>query len=513
MADQVYKVRDPQGNIREIRGPAGASDEQVLAKAKELFAGPKDYRALAKYEPVDPTADMSHLDRFNAGVGKAMTDVGHGAQQLLGGGPSAEETRDRRALDRPLMNTAGGVAGNVAGNVTMLAPLSVIPGGATVAGAATLGATAGALQPGESAKERIIAMLTGAALGGGVQAAAGPGARAVGEWGANRAAANAAEQSQNAVRDATLRTGQEAGFTLPASVANPSTANKILDSVAGKAAVGQEASIRNQRVVDALARQESNLPPTQALSEQALRGARRAVAGPYRELTAISPQAAADMEALKAARLESKLNWQFHGRSGDPAAHRAATAADAQAAQLEQSLLAHAQSAGRADLIPALIEARQQIAKIHDVERALNVGTGSVDASVLGRARDRGAPLSDGLRTIADFQQAFPSAMREASTVPTPGVSKIAAVLSGAAGAGGFAAGGPAGVALAAAPFVVPPAARSFSMRLGQTGGRGYGGTASERIAAALADQQMRERLGLAGRAMALPMIPEAVNP
>jgi len=38
MADQIYKVRDPEGNIREISGPAGASDNDVIAKAKELFA-------------------------------------------------------------------------------------------------------------------------------------------------------------------------------------------------------------------------------------------------------------------------------------------------------------------------------------------------------------------------------------------------------------------------------------------------------------------------------------------
>ena len=40
MATQIYKVRDPSGAIREIEGPEGASDEQVIAKAKELFAAP-----------------------------------------------------------------------------------------------------------------------------------------------------------------------------------------------------------------------------------------------------------------------------------------------------------------------------------------------------------------------------------------------------------------------------------------------------------------------------------------
>ena len=40
MATQIYKVRDPSGVIREIEGPAGATDEQVIAKAKELFSTP-----------------------------------------------------------------------------------------------------------------------------------------------------------------------------------------------------------------------------------------------------------------------------------------------------------------------------------------------------------------------------------------------------------------------------------------------------------------------------------------
>ena len=40
MATQIYKVRDPIGAIREIEGPSGATDDQVIAKAKELFATP-----------------------------------------------------------------------------------------------------------------------------------------------------------------------------------------------------------------------------------------------------------------------------------------------------------------------------------------------------------------------------------------------------------------------------------------------------------------------------------------
>lgn len=36
----TYKVRDPQGNIREISGPDGASDADVIAQAKRLFSEP-----------------------------------------------------------------------------------------------------------------------------------------------------------------------------------------------------------------------------------------------------------------------------------------------------------------------------------------------------------------------------------------------------------------------------------------------------------------------------------------
>jgi len=56
MADQIYKVRDPQGNIREIKGPAGASDEEVIAQAKRLFgAEPTAPTPAAPAPPARPT--------------------------------------------------------------------------------------------------------------------------------------------------------------------------------------------------------------------------------------------------------------------------------------------------------------------------------------------------------------------------------------------------------------------------------------------------------------------------
>ena len=463
---------------------------------------------------LDPTEGMSFGQQVMAGRGQGFVNLARGAAQLTGLDriPAVKRTldldTDYKALDAPILSTPGGKYGAFESTLASTAPLAVVPGANTVAGAGALSTLVAALQPTNDWKERLKNMAIWGPIGAGVQAAAGPGARALGEWGANREAAAALRKSQNAVRNQTLAAGQAAGLTVPGSAVNQTMGNSILESVAGKAAVGQGAALKNQPAVDALARTEAGLQPGQALSAQALRDARKAAAGPYRELTAISPQAAADMDALKQARLDSKLNWQDYSRNQTVAAYKEANKADKLAEALENSLESQAQQVGRPELVAALRDARRQIAKIHDVEKALNVGTGSIDASVLGRMADRGAPLSGGLKTIGDFQQAFKPYMREASTVGTPNTSKLAAVLSGGLGVGGFAAGGIPGAAAAAIPFTVPPAARELALALGRTVKPDYSVGAATRGAAALNDPETRRRVALLARSLALPAIP-----
>ena len=67
MATQIYKVRDPSGAIREIEGPAGATDDQVIAKAKELFnkAIPLSGASLIPDSmPPSPQREVSLRDRL-----------------------------------------------------------------------------------------------------------------------------------------------------------------------------------------------------------------------------------------------------------------------------------------------------------------------------------------------------------------------------------------------------------------------------------------------------------------
>lgn len=265
-------------------------------------------------------------------------------------------------------------------------------------------------------------------------------------------------RSQNEVRDKTLADGKAAGYVVSPSEVNPSAVNKILESVAGKAATKQEASLRNQTVTSELAAKELGFPKGTALTEGKLETYRDTVAGPYREVAALSPRAQLALEQLKQTRFEKNAYAKHYERSADPNSLAASRNLEQKADQLEQQLEGFAKQAGKPDLIDALRDARTKIAKSYDVERALNVGDAGVSANTLGKALDHGKPLSGGLETSGRFAQAFPGVTRDGANVPAPGVSKVAAALSSVLGVGGYAAMGPLGMAAAALPLASGPA-------------------------------------------------------
>jgi hypothetical protein len=111
---------------------AALSTEELLAMFQRSTDPNAKYRAMSKPEKIDPTADMSGFDKFAAGAGKAVSDMGLGIRQITGNA-SQQEVDDRRALDTPLMDTGAGMAGNIGGQVAM----AVLPGlGAAGAGKA-----------------------------------------------------------------------------------------------------------------------------------------------------------------------------------------------------------------------------------------------------------------------------------------------------------------------------------------------------------------------------------------
>lgn len=161
----TYRFTAPDGSSWEVSAPDGATEDAVVRYAKAMW------KTRAAQEPkANPTEGTSTGQRLLEGAGKAFVDLGRGIGQRIGLVDQA--TIDEAArLDKPLMETGAGVAGNLLGNVAIAAPLSIVPGANTVAGAGALGAVMGAAQPTQTGESPIWNALTGAAFSAAVPAA------------------------------------------------------------------------------------------------------------------------------------------------------------------------------------------------------------------------------------------------------------------------------------------------------------------------------------------------------
>jgi len=281
---------------------------------------------------------------------------------------------------------------------------------------------------------------------------------------------NAVTQAQetnarNEVRNKSLMDARNEGYVVPPSSVKPGLINTTLESFAGKAATKQEAQLRNQVVTNDVATKELGFPKGTAITEGKLKDFRNRTSAPYREVAALDPEAARSLKRLQDVREQATLAWrEYNGPNHPRQALNDAKAFDAEAARLESYIEGIATNAGKPKLVGDLREARKQIAKSYDIERALNVGDASVSAPTLGRFLDRGAPLTGGLRTAAAFAEGpGRQVVRDGSGVPTPGVSALNPYGSLALGAAGGAAVGPAGILAAGVPLLRGPA-RSLAL-------------------------------------------------
>lgn len=375
--------------------------------------------------PPEPTPDPNYASRAARAMGLTSDE--------------AEPANARQRVIDAVVQTGIGAAAGPANSVRGLATNAVTGSTGGLASGLTKEAT------GSDTAAQIAGMLTPLA----VQGAA--------SYGRGKVAEAELRRSQNEVRDKTLEDAKAAGYVVSPSEVNPSAVNKILESIAGKAATKQEASLRNQTVTSEGAAKDLGFPKGTAITEGKLDAYRDKVAAPYREVAAMSPRAEIALEQLKDARFQANAYAKFYDRSADPNALASAKALGQKAEQLETQLEGFAQKAGKPDLIDQLREARKQIAKSYDIERALNVGDAGVSAPALGRALDKGKPLSGELETAGRFAEAFPSVNREGAKVPAPGVSKVAAALAAVLGVGGYGAMGPIGLLAAAAPLASGP--------------------------------------------------------
>lgn len=209
------EVELPDGTILDAPDDADAS-----TVAKNYMRNQK-INALRKSDPgeYDPTSkewqakygatsNMTGMDKFMAGAGKAVVDTGRGIKQLaldvaspFRSGNQADEyaaqISESKKLDAPLMNTGAGIGGNLAGTLaTMVLPAGVVGKAAqaanigrvgtgiaagargfvnpaTLTGGALSGAAQGAIQPVGTDDSRLLNIGLGGATGGVAQAASG----------------------------------------------------------------------------------------------------------------------------------------------------------------------------------------------------------------------------------------------------------------------------------------------------------------------------------------------------
>lgn len=174
----IKSVKFPDGSVRRIKVPEGATNEQIIEFARSVYQNGADARLPPMEEPAAPVwqpkrrtltdiraesraktaaEEMSGGERFGMGLAQSVRNNAIGAGQLLAEGGLAGQgakavagalgiqaprnpiadylaglVEGSQQADRELLDTGGGLAGSVVGNVAQL----VVPGLAAVRGGA-----------------------------------------------------------------------------------------------------------------------------------------------------------------------------------------------------------------------------------------------------------------------------------------------------------------------------------------------------------------------------------------
>lgn len=261
----------------------------------------------------------------------------------------------------------------------------------------------------------------------------------------------------NAKETMTFKEARAEGFVVePSRVRAPS---ELKETVAGVAAIAQNAAIKNQAVADTLTEKFLSVPPQTPLDKPLLKALRDKAAEPYRQVASLSPDAATALEELKQVRADARAAYRSYDANANPAflaeAKKLSTSADTWEKVIEDI----AQQAGRPELIPQLRGAREYIARTYAVQDVLNVGSGHVSLPKIGKMLQDGAPLTGEFALMGRFARSFQRVAREIESIPPAGVSGTDAASASMLAVGGAgAAGNVVGMAAGGLPLLRGPA-------------------------------------------------------
>jgi hypothetical protein len=440
----------------------------------------EEYKQVAE-KPVDVTDDMSNTELVLAGMGKAFTDVGRGAGQVLGL-VDREEIAKSRALDESLMNTTSGKIGNFAGNVAAFAPTAFIPGANTYTGAAVIGSSLGLLQPSTSTGETIAN--TAAGLGGGLFGQKI--SNVLGKVLARRGATATTQAPIKAAQAEKLSKFQADGYVVPPADVDAGLPSKVLNAFSGQAKTQQKASTINQPITNKLIAKDLGLEPEQPLSREAIAEVRKNAGQAYEvvrntgrvktddqykraliDIGKANDNMSKDFPELADDELKNLLTAaqkdEFDASSAIDAIRKLRDKADSFYAkgeknlgkeskkiadEMENMLGRHLEQSGAPkEVLSNFKDARKLIAKTYTADKALNSATGNIKANKLASELDKGKPLEGGFKEAAEFAKTYGKSAQEiANTNPY----SIADAFVG--GVGGLYTGGATTAAVAARP-------------------------------------------------------------
>lgn len=252
---------------------------------------------------------------------------------------------------------------------------------------------------------------------------------------------------------------REAGYVLPPKSASksPGIVAQALAGWGGKIKTRQDAMERNQEVTNSLATKALGLPPEAILTPKVFTNIIQKAGQSYRDVinavptvnagldpdfrTAVADLGGQNSQAAKAfpkimgntgiqdmvgelsaagehptaAWIELVKQLRFDGTAnlktiGDPSKHALGLAQREAANAIDDMLDRQISAAGQPGVVDTYRAARKLIAKAYDVQGATNA-SGDVSAIGLMRLADKGRPLTDELRTIANAASSFPKSM------------------------------------------------------------------------------------------------------
>lgn len=432
-------------------GSIGATLLYPFDKAQDLYYGDRE---TTLSDLVTGKKRMSRNEERRAGIDAGLRD-------LVGADPDSLAYQGGKLLTE--IGGTAGAGGLIANGARVAAPtLAASPRVAQVLEAISSGGMRAA--PATNPLANLAARATGGAISGGVSAGLvdpeyaktgaivggilPPAIQGAGKVG-NRLMTMLSGPQTDPQLLAAVAAARQAGYVIPPTQAKPTLANRLLEGFSGKITTAQNASARNQSVTNDLARKaigaddlsEAGIAQVRAKANQAYDALGQSpdfvaddvfikalddaggnssamrenfpglvnaevdnlVAG-LRERGTFGAQPT--IEAIKQLRFEASANKAAQ----DPAKKALGKAQNKIASAFEDLIDRNLQASGNRQLLTDYREARKTLAKVYDVEKAINPASRSVEAGKLAAALKKGRPLTGELLEIAEFAGQFPKA-------------------------------------------------------------------------------------------------------